>query len=85
LGMLCSTFFSTAPYFIVKRFQLHALSSRKRVELWEHLKRYSTNFSFLWSCSMVEFVEQSLLSSPKHLLRFESNSWARHLCSLVRI
>jgi hypothetical protein len=39
---------------------------RKRVELWEHLKRCSTNSSFSWSCSTVEFVMQSLWSSPKH-------------------
>jgi len=29
LGLLCSTFFSSAPCFLAKRFQLHALSSRK--------------------------------------------------------
>ena len=30
LGLLCSTFFSSAPRFLAKRFQLHALSSRKK-------------------------------------------------------
>ena len=30
LGLLCSTFFSSAPCFLAKRFQLHALSSRKK-------------------------------------------------------
>jgi len=30
LGLLYSTFFSFAPYFLAKRFQLHALSSRKK-------------------------------------------------------
>jgi len=29
LGLLCSTFFSSAPRFLAKQFQLHALSSRK--------------------------------------------------------
>jgi len=30
LGLLCFMFFSSAPYFLAKRFQLHALSSRKK-------------------------------------------------------
>jgi hypothetical protein len=30
LGLLRSTFFSSAPRFLAKRFQLHALSSRKK-------------------------------------------------------
>jgi len=30
LALLCSTFFSSAPRFLAKRFQLHALSSRKK-------------------------------------------------------
>jgi len=29
-GLLCSMFFSSAPCFLGKRFQLHALSSRKK-------------------------------------------------------
>ena len=29
LGLLCSIFFSSAPHFLVKQFQLHALSLRK--------------------------------------------------------
>jgi hypothetical protein len=39
---------------------------KKRVELWEHLKRWSTNSSFLWSYCKVEFVGQSLWSNPKY-------------------
>ena len=30
LGLLCSTFFSFAPRFLAKQFQLHAISSRKK-------------------------------------------------------
>jgi hypothetical protein len=30
LGLLRSIFFSSAPYFVAKRFQLHALYSRKK-------------------------------------------------------
>ena len=30
LGLLCSMFFSSAPCFLAKRFQLHALCSRKK-------------------------------------------------------
>ena len=29
-GLLCYTFFSSTPYFLVKQFQLHAFSSRKK-------------------------------------------------------
>ena len=59
---LLHVFFSSTPRFLVKRFQLHAFSSRKKggvvrapkthsvrekkVELWEHLKMYSTTLVF---------------------------------------
>ena len=68
LGLLCSKFFSSASRFLAKRFQLHALSSRKKGGVVRAPKEVLHNFSFLWSCSTVEFVKQSQ-TPPKALFR----------------
>ena len=49
----------SAPLFWSNGFSSTHSVRGKMMELWEHLKRYSINSSFLWSCSTVEFVEQS--------------------------
>jgi len=63
LGLLCSMFFSFAPYFLAKQFQLHALSSRKNGEVVRAPKEVLHELQFFMEllhsgvCG-AEFVEQ---------------------------
>ena len=64
LGLLCSMFFSSALRFLAKRFQLHALSSRKKGEVVRAPKEVLHKPQFFVELLhgefyRVEFVEQS--------------------------
>ena len=72
LNMKIKGVFGTAPLhvFLAKRFQLHALSSRKNVGVVRAPKEVLHELQFLWSCSTTEFMEKSSWSSPKHPLSY---------------
>jgi len=57
-GLLCSMFFNSALYVLAKRFQLHALSSRKKG--WSCENTVLHKLQFFLSYSTVEFVVGSV-------------------------
>jgi hypothetical protein len=75
-GTLQGFFLAPLHVFLVNWFQLHALYLRKKGKVIKTSKEmlrklvfielFFTNFSFLWSCSTMKFVEQRLSSSFKH-------------------
>jgi hypothetical protein len=72
LGLLCSTFFSSAPRFLAKRFQLHALSSRKKSWVVRAPKEVLHELQFFVKLLPngvygAEFVEQSQTPSKQDL------------------
>jgi hypothetical protein len=64
-----------SPRFLAERFQLHALCSRKKGRV---VRARSTNSNFLWSCSMVKFIEQSQ-TPPKCLQLFWITCYSQYL------